>query len=266
MCTRDEVLTFSEPVLFPSVPVTYAITMEGSSRYNNLIQELKTYRPTRTVVIVHHKSMSECARPAWVKSTADDLWNNNLMIAKRNPDAPVLILEDDVHFLPAVREYAAHIDTVIAGNQCELYSLGVAPLITFPSSSKDLSIVLAGSSQAVLFSTAGRQRLLREYGDDPSYKTPLPLHDLETYFRFHALTSMKPCAAQPHPPTLNRQQWDNPICRFFFYATGAEQDGTLYYQLAHVAGFFGGLFTLILLSLVNLVLLFTRAPSRGKLP
>ena len=69
MCTRDEVLTFSEPVLFPSVPVTYAITMEGSSRYNNLIQELKTYRPTRKVVIVHHKRMSECARPAWVKST-----------------------------------------------------------------------------------------------------------------------------------------------------------------------------------------------------
>ena len=74
------------------------------------------------------------------------------------------------------------------------------------------------------------------------------------------------CRTAPPTTTLNRQQWDNPICRFFFYATGAEQDGTLYYQLAHVAGFFGGLFTLILLSLVNLVLLFTRAPSRGKLP
>ena len=85
--------------------------------------------------------------------TPDDLWNNNLMIARAgNPDAPVLILEDDVHFLPAVRDYAAHIDTLIASNKCELYSLGMVPLMSWPSSSRDICIVAAASGCSVFHS------------------------------------------------------------------------------------------------------------------
>jgi hypothetical protein len=214
--------------------------------------------------------MSECARPAWVKSTADDLWNNNLMIAKRNPDAPVLILEDDVHFLPAVRDYAAHIDTLIASNKCELYSLGMVPLMSWPSSSRDICIVAGGSATAVLFSTAGRQRLVREYGDDPSYKTSknnivrfaenfgfTMLHDYEVYFQFHALSSAEPCAVQPMPYTENRQNWNNPALELAINMTGAEEDGTTYFMISHMLGYYSGGVMILMVLFLILVLYFT---------
>ena len=132
MCSRDEIIMYSEPVLFPSIPITYVITTEGSDRYKQLLHELNTYKPTRKVVIVYHKSMTDCARPHWIKRASQDLWNNNLMIAKRDPNVPVLILEDDVHFLPRVHDYAKCIDETVANNKCELYSLGIACFLCFP--------------------------------------------------------------------------------------------------------------------------------------
>ena len=169
MCSSDEVIWFDDPVLFPSIPITYVITMEGSKRYKTLLNELNTYRPTRKVVIVHHKSMADCTRPQWVTKPSHDLWNNNLSIAKRDPSVPVLILEDDVRFLPRVRDYAKHIDETVANNKCELYSLGSDMQLSFPSFplNNDITVLDAVSSHAVLFSSNGRQRLVREYGDNP---------------------------------------------------------------------------------------------------
>ena len=145
MCTRDEVLTFSDPVLFPSVPITYVITMEGSHRYHKLLRELRAYRPTKKVVIVHHKTFSDCARPHGISKSSQDLWRNNLMIAKRDPNSPMMILEDDVHFLPTVHDYAEHIDQTIANDRCELYTLGLAPIMSFPSSNEDMTILFGRS-------------------------------------------------------------------------------------------------------------------------
>lgn len=249
MCTRDEVLTFDDPVLFPSVPITYVITLEGSDRYDKLMHELMKYKPTKTVVIVHHKKRSICDRPSWVKKPSDDLWRNNLMIAKRDPTSPVLILEDDVHFLPRVLEYASHIDHVVATDQCEAYSLGTTAAVTFPSSTKDMTILFGGSAHAILYSKIGRQRLVREYYDDPAYKDkglfeylmPCWIHDLEVYYHFHMLTSLEPCAVQSHPKTENQKEWGSIVVDMLFMMTGAREDGTIFYEYCHALGrYFGG--------------------------
>lgn len=251
MCTRDEVLTFPEPVLFPSVPVTYVITMEGSHRYHELVRELHAYRPTRKVVIVHHKSLSDCARPRGVNTASQDLWRNNLMIAKRDLNSPVMILEDDVHFLPTIHDYAEHIDQTIANDRCEIYALGICPIMSFPASNEDMTILLGGVTHAVLFSTRARQRLVREYGEDLSYKAIIKdsvhilglswLHDCEIYYRFHTLAPMKPCAVQSHPLTENQKEWRNIFLDMIFDFSGAREDGTTLYEIQHALGrYFGG--------------------------
>jgi hypothetical protein len=250
MCTRDEVFTFSDPVLFPSVPVTYVITIEGSQRYDKLVRELRAYRPTRKVVIVHHKSFSDCARPHGVSTPSQDLWRNNLMIAKRDLNSPVMILEDDVHFLPTVHDYAEHIDQTIANDRCEIYTLGITPGMSFPSFNEDMTILLGGCAQAVLFSTRARQRLVREYGEDLSYKASLKfvhtlglswLHDNEIYYMFHTLAPKKPCAVQSHPLTENQKEWRNVFKDIVFDFSGARDDGTMLYEIHHALGcYFGG--------------------------
>ena len=250
MCTRDEVLTFSDPILFPSVPIAYVITMEGSDRYHSLIRELRAYKPTQKVVIVHHKSLSDCARPQGVSTPSQDLWRNNLMIAKRDPNSPVMILEDDVHFLPTIHDYAEHIDQIIANNKCEIYTLGIAPLMSFPSSNKDMSILLGGCTQAVLFSTRARQRLVRDYGEDLSYKASVKdsvnnlgvpwLHDQEIYYMFHTLAPMKPCAVQSHPMTENQKEWRNFVTDIVFDLSGARNDGTTLFEIHHALGCYLG--------------------------
>lgn len=250
MCTRDELFTFSDPVLFPSIPVTYVITMEGSDRHTKLLNELHTYKPTRNVVVVYHKSLSDCARPTWVTKVSDDLWNNNIMIAKRDLSTPMLVLEDDVQFLPRVYEYAEHINEMIASEKCEVYSLGVCSTLSYQSSSKDMTILLAGATQAILFSKSARQRLVREYGDNALYKSDIIahvehmgipwLHDLEIYYMFHALAPIKPCAVQLFPMTQNQKEWSNALQRIIFYLTNASKDGTAIFEYSHTLGRFGG--------------------------
>lgn len=267
MCTRDEVLTFDGPVLFPSVPVTYVITMEGSSRYEVLMRELRTYRPTRKVVIVHHKPHSECARPKWVTKPSLDLWRNNIMIAQRDPSSPVLILEDDVRFMSRVRDYAAHIDALVAQEKCEVYNLGVISCINVPSFGRDMTVWLGGSAQAVLYTARGRERFVHLYGDDPSFKASgvrhfceifglAWLHDLEISSVFHMLASTKPCAVQELPKTENRKEWCNAFTRIAIHLTGAEKDGSLLFEISNFIGrYFGGVFPFTLVALVALVTL-----------
>lgn len=261
MCSRDEIIMFSEPVLFPSIPITYVITMEGSERYKQLLHELNTYRPTRKVVIVHHKSMTDCARPQWVTKPSKDIWNNTLMIAKRDPNMPVLILEDDVHFLPRVYDYAKYIDETVANNKCELYSLGMACFLCFPLI-HDIRVVLAGGTQAVLYSANGRQRLVREYGDNASYKNGMMqylatnlgftwLHDGEIYYEFHTLAPKEPCAVQSLPVTENQKEWGSSLIDIVFFLTGAREDGTTLFELTHAISFyFFGIIPIVTLTIL----------------
>jgi hypothetical protein len=186
--------------------------------------------------------MAECARPSWVRKPSDDLWNNNLSIAKRDPSIPVLVLEDDVKFLPRLRDYAQHIDKTVSDNECEVYSLGVICSLCFPSN--DIRVSLGGGTQAVLYSAKGRQRLVREYGDNPSFKNGMMqyiahtlnatwLHDGEIYYEFHTLTSSEPCAVQSFPMTENQQEWGSNVTDKIFELTGAREDGTFLFESAH---------------------------------
>lgn len=248
MCSYDEIIMFPGPVLFPSIPITYVITLEGSNRYKQLLHELNTYRPTRKVVIVHHKSMTDCTRPQWVTKPSEDLWNNTLMIAKRDPNVPVLILEDDVHFLPRVHDYAQHIDEIVASNKCELYSLGLLSPLDFPLVN-DIRVVLAGGAHAVIYSANGRYRLVREYGENASYKNSMMrslatslgivwLHDAEIYYQFHTLAPKEPCAVQSFPLTENQKEWGGELIYMVFYLTGAREDGTAIFEMHHTISFY----------------------------
>ena len=205
--------------------------------------------------------MTDCARPQWVTKPSDDLWNNTLMIAKRDPNVPVLILEDDVQFLPRVNDYAQHIDEIVANNKCELYSLGLGCALSFPLIN-DTRVVIGGGSHAILYSANGRQHLIREYGDNPSYKNSIVknilaslgfpwLHDCEIYYELHTLAPKEPCAVQSCPLTDNQKEWDNIFINTVFYLTGAREDGTVYFELMHIIGtYFFGTIPLAILTFV----------------
>ena len=95
--------------------------------------------------------------------------------------------------------------------------------------------------------TRARQRLVRLYGDDPSFKKHhipgFPGHDIEISRMFHMLAPARPCAVQAHPMTENRKDWTNPFVDVVVRLTGAHEDGTLIYELSHFVGcYFGGYF------------------------
>ena len=215
--------------------------------------------------------MSRCARPSWVTKASDDLWRNNLMIAKRDPTVPVLIMEDDVRFLPRVYDYANHIDQMVAKSQCEIYSLGMSPSLSFVSSRSDITVLIGGCFQAVLYSARGRNRIVQEYDKIAFYKRSIMrhvsellglkwLHDTDLTYRFHTLIPIEPCAVQSFPMTENQKEWKHAVISAMIFMTGAREDGTRLFEMQHMIGRFGGLVPFV----IFVILVLTRVLKRGR--
>lgn len=111
-----------------------------------LRRQLREYRPTRTVVVVSNEGFRACAKPG-VTSPAQDLWHANQFVATHADAAnleAVLILEDDVRFLPALRTTAPLIEALLVRNaeRAVGYTLGTCPLASVPAGEHHLRVLL----------------------------------------------------------------------------------------------------------------------------
>ena len=156
-CYRREELRFSEP-LFKEIPVTYLLTMEGSTRRAQYMKELREYRPTAHVVVLHNSGHRTCKKPDWVRNTISDIWHANLHIFDRG--GPVIILEDDVRFVPCIRTLAASIEKfVLYSGKVDVYLLGGQSFVNRPSLGPHIRSRFSGDAHAAIYTEKGVERV-----------------------------------------------------------------------------------------------------------
>lgn len=204
-CYRLEELRFENPTL-RSVPVSYLITMETSRRRASYLAQLREFRPTARVVVVHNAGYKACRKPN-VRTPAQDIWHANRHIARISAPHPlVLVLEDDVRFTPEFRRRASDIDDFLRDRDEDAvfaYNLGLQAFASVPISRHHLRVATGGFAHAVVYSRGALDRVF------PSIRLPSwGLHDilLSTVLRTYA--PRRACAVQPYERTDNASRWD----------------------------------------------------------
>jgi hypothetical protein len=216
MCYELEELRFEDPLL-KTVATSYLITMVDSTRRAQYMQQLRAYRPTARVVVVHNQGYKRC-RKRGVRTPAQDLWHANRHIARLARHEPfALVLEDDVQFTPAFVELAPEIDAFLKGRARArmAYSLGIQAFLCVPVDPHHLRAASGGFAHAVVYSNGA----LRQFG-----RLRLPswgIHDVLVYSVLKTYAPRKACAVQRYTRTANARRWDvlritdtlNRICR-----------------------------------------------------
>jgi hypothetical protein len=265
VCYTDEIIQFTDPI-FRTIPTTYVITMHGSRRRDKYMRQLREFRPTARVIILHNRGYRACKKPEWVTGTSSDLWHANLTIASRETgDAPVLVLEDDCVFLPQLRAWGARVEAFLASNDVEAYSLGSGPLLSLPVRKHHTRMFCGSFAHAVIYSAAARKKMIQLHHPP----IDMPNHDTWLFLKLRTYTSRVPLAVQAHPPTENSKEWGRSkipipysLLSPFFRCVNAHEDGTVLYKCLHICGRLGGLINVIVLVTVAAFVLVRRQSRR----
>lgn len=238
MSYTTETLYFDDP-LFPNVPVTYVLTMCGSSRRASYMLQLQMYKPTKRVVILHNRGYRQSTKPKWVCSPAMDLWHANTEVFRREQKTRyVLILEDDFIFTHNVITHAKSICSFMESSNCTLYNLGCTPLLTNPFTRRHIRVYSGGSAHAMIWSNEAMRKFV-------SFRLPPgTLHDFEVILRTKTYMSSRPLAIQAHETTNNSNAWPF-IARAYMFPwkvfSNVEHDGRTFYEIHHILARMGGI-------------------------
>jgi len=203
-CYETEILHFDNPV-FEKIGLTVLITMKDSNRRIQYMRQLYENKPTATVVILHNKGFKKC-RKEKVRNTLQDLWHANqkaislsfLLQGKK----PLLILEDDVEFLPNFQTDARQIETFFMKKKgaCS-YNLGSHVLLSVPSFTPHIRVLLGGMNQAVLYNGKALKKMsFVQIGIVP--------HDLVLTLKIKTYIYKKPLTFQKLTQTANSKAWN----------------------------------------------------------
>jgi hypothetical protein len=121
------------------IDCTYVIHLEGNGRLNNIMTQLKKYKPTKKNFILFNKGFKNCKKNKIIDKPWKDLVEANFYIflhAKKNNFQNILILEDDCYFDDEIlNKNTQNNITNFINNKKDtsfLYSLGYFSLITIP--------------------------------------------------------------------------------------------------------------------------------------
>ena len=170
-CFRNEVLEYDNPLFLKCIDSCYIITMDGSDRRENYIQQLDTYRPYKKVNIIHNKGYKKCTKDKSIQSTADDLSDVYAQIfyeCLQNNNERVLILEDDFFFteqFELLRQDIAEIESFILNTpKLMTYNLGAIPWIMHPCSANMKHYWYKGCiAHSVIYSQAYMTEYIKHY-------------------------------------------------------------------------------------------------------
>jgi hypothetical protein len=245
-CYREEILTFENPI-FPDVPVSYLLTMEGSPRREQYMSQLRTFCLTRTVVVVHNKGFDKCSKPQWVDDTAMDLWHANRNVfeqAKLHDFA--FVLEDDVEFLDELRN-SRHLPATLRRLGGDAMFLGTIVQIGYPVEKSVFRLRSGGGMHAVLYTKQGMQNALNIF---PQRSTN---HDKVFTKLLTCFAPKKPLAVQKRIKTANTLEWTTfgfkiggDYTLWLSRILGANRDPTLLFTLSHMYGMMGSFYALLL--------------------
>ena len=212
-----EWLTFDVPCpapLLPSAGVTVIITMDPD-RIRRALAEVLRVLPTRHYAVLHNRGYRRCAKPAFVKNSALDLYHANAVAMAYSrahyPGMDLLLLEDDCTWDPRVaRSVLPAADRFLRRTpDAQHYFLGGLRIPLMSWGSRHLRVFELGGSHAVIHTPRGLSRPDLRGTSAPRSKL------VDRLFAKYgvAYASRATPAHQTWPETANSKEWDNPVNR-----------------------------------------------------
>ena len=208
-CYNFKKLTYSQGLLDEAVDATYIIHLEGNGRYNDILNQLSQFNPTKIVYIVFNKGYTNCQKNKHIKLPSHDLVDAYLKIFKHSTQTQnynnILVLEDDYFFNEKIAQ-ETHISTICSflnlhKNEDFQYLLGCIPFIQIPYSldfNHFLNIISLGT-HACIYSKKNRENLLNDK----------KIEDWDIYNCIYCrrYTYKTPICFQLFPETENSKYW-----------------------------------------------------------
>jgi hypothetical protein len=260
-CYNFKKIKYNTGLLDEAVDATYIIHLEGNGRYDDIINQLKTYHPTKEVYILFNKGYKKCKKDEHIKLPAHDLVDAFLHVfkhAKNENYDNILILEDDFIFTEKIKKTSTQQDicTFLNDNKDKDYQyfLGCLPFLQLPCTldSKHFINICSGGTHAVIYTKKNRERLLEVNQKD------ITDWDWYSFTHLRRYTYCEPLCYQLFPDTDNSNNWhkDNyifhmmsklakKILKLFKLDTQIEPGYSIFYILSKVFAF-----TIIILILV----------------
>jgi len=209
-CYNFKKIKYNKGLLDDAVDATYIIHLEGNGRYDDIMNQLKTYHPTKEVYILFNKGYKKCKKDEHIKLPAHDLVDAFLQVfthAKNQKYDNILILEDDFIFSKKIKKTSTQQDicTFLNNNKDKDYQyfLGCLPYLQLPCTldSKHYINICSGGTHAVIYTKKNRERLLNVNQKD--------ITDWDYYSFTHSrrYAYCEPVCYQLYPDTDNSNNW-----------------------------------------------------------
>ena len=266
-CYTFKKMKYNTGLLHDAVDATYIINLEGNGRYDDIMNQLKTYHPTKEVYILFNKGYKKCQKDEHIKLPAHDLVDAFLQVfkhAKNQNYDNILILEDDFIFTEKIKKTSTQQDICSFLNEHKnedyQYFLGCLPYLQIPCTldGKHFINICSVGTHAVIYTKKNRERLLNINQKD--------ITDWDYYSFTHSRRYMycEPLCYQLFPDTDNSKNWhkDNYIFHiialltkkgfnFIKLDTQVEPGYTIFYIFSKLFAFI--IFILILFIVYNII-------------
>jgi hypothetical protein len=261
-CYTFKKIKYNKGLLDNAVDATYIIHLEGNGRYDDIMNQLESYHPTKEIYIIFNKGYKKCSKDDRIILPAYDLVDAFLQVfkhAKNQNYNNILILEDDFMFNEKIKKESIRNDicSFLNNNKDKDYQyfLGCLPSLWFPYTIdlKHFINICSTGTHAVIYTKKNRERLLNVNQKD--------ITDWDCYSFTHSRRYMycEPLCYQLFPDTENSKYWGThsyftyivsqigkKILKIFRLDTEAEPGYSFFYT-------FSTLFTFILLILILVI-------------
>jgi len=209
-CYTFKKMKYNTGLLHNAVDATYIIHLEGNGRYDDIMNQLKTYHPTKEVYIVFNKGYKKCQKDEHIKLPAHDLVDAFLQVfkhAKNQNYDNILILEDDFIFTEKIKKTSRQQDICTFLNEHKnedyQYFLGCLPYLQLPCTldCKHYINICSVGTHAVIYTKKNREILLNVNQKD--------IIDWDYYSFTHSRRYVycEPLCYQLFPDTENSKNW-----------------------------------------------------------
>ena len=207
-CYRFEKFIFQKGLLDNCVDATYIIHLEDNGRFEEILNQLDEYHPTKLTYIVFNKGYKNCEKEDYINIPPYDLVDAFLKVfkhANQNNYNNILILEDDFIFHEDIKKNSIQKDICSfikkQKNKNFIYLLGCVPQLLMPFYNNHYIILSSGGMHSCIYSKQNRIEILKvnqkkiKYWDD--------------FNRIYSIkyTYYKPLCYQLFPETENSKHW-----------------------------------------------------------
>ena len=244
-CYNFKKIYYNNSIFSKSIDATYIIHLEGNdNRYNNIVNQLKKFKPTNIVYILYNKGWRKCSKDKYIINTAKDLVDCNINIfkhAKKKNYNNILILEDDFVFDSKINE-SNNINNINKFlfkkiNKSFTFNLGTIPFIFLPYNLNINRGLLNIYTHSVIFSKKYRENVLNY-----NYKKIYCWDMFQQYFNFNKYYYNIPLCYQFIEKTENSDNWilSNNIKSFYLnlaYLLDAHNNPKTFFYLFYIISY-----------------------------